>query len=390
MTFSGFLVQLLNGLSGASSLFLVGAGLSLIFGVTRIVNFAYQAPDSTRICTDGMRTTSLAFLLVGIAVSSTGCSLVGIRPVGAGSSGIQIPAIFDHDRIVVVAPSVAHPAMRFYADSGGGYNAVDEAAAKRLDLKVIGTLPAEGDGVGFPLVAFPDAMIRAGIPPSRLDGPFVGGLAVVPVQHSSVFTEEGNDGFLGGRWFDGHAWEIDYVHRTLRLLQRVAPPERAHRVALNFQTGENALRTTGFARLEIVVAGEPLQMLFDTGARATLAAGAAAVLDRPVGTRVGTSFITRSVFERWAARHPDWRVIRDGDRVIDGSLPMIEVPHISIGGLTTGPVWFTQRRDDDFRVFMSSMMDAPIDGAIGGSALRLLRITIDYPAAVAYFEAPAP
>ncbi len=41
MGFSGFLVQLLNGLAGASSLFLVAAGLSLIFGVTRIVNFAH-------------------------------------------------------------------------------------------------------------------------------------------------------------------------------------------------------------------------------------------------------------------------------------------------------------------------------------------------------------
>jgi len=41
MTLSGFLVQLLNGLAGASSLFLVAAGLSLIFGVTRIVNFAH-------------------------------------------------------------------------------------------------------------------------------------------------------------------------------------------------------------------------------------------------------------------------------------------------------------------------------------------------------------
>ncbi|MGE0311078.1 MAG: ABC transporter permease [Lautropia sp.] len=38
---SGFVVQLLNGLAGASSLFLVAAGLSLIFGVTRIVNFAH-------------------------------------------------------------------------------------------------------------------------------------------------------------------------------------------------------------------------------------------------------------------------------------------------------------------------------------------------------------
>ena len=41
MTLNAFLVQLLNGLAGASSLFLVAAGLSLIFGVTRIVNFAH-------------------------------------------------------------------------------------------------------------------------------------------------------------------------------------------------------------------------------------------------------------------------------------------------------------------------------------------------------------
>ncbi|SFM27544.1 ABC transporter permease [Variovorax sp. OV329] len=41
MSFSGFIVQLLNGLAGASSMFLVAAGLSLIFGVTRIVNFAH-------------------------------------------------------------------------------------------------------------------------------------------------------------------------------------------------------------------------------------------------------------------------------------------------------------------------------------------------------------
>ncbi len=41
MGLSAFFVQLLNGLAGASSLFLVAAGLSLIFGVTRIVNFAH-------------------------------------------------------------------------------------------------------------------------------------------------------------------------------------------------------------------------------------------------------------------------------------------------------------------------------------------------------------
>jgi len=41
VTFASILIQLLNGLAAASSLFLVSAGLSLIFGVTRIVNFAH-------------------------------------------------------------------------------------------------------------------------------------------------------------------------------------------------------------------------------------------------------------------------------------------------------------------------------------------------------------
>ncbi|MFA5522012.1 MAG: ABC transporter permease [Castellaniella sp.] len=41
MMFSGWVVQFLNGLADASSLFLVALGLSLIFGVTRVVNFAH-------------------------------------------------------------------------------------------------------------------------------------------------------------------------------------------------------------------------------------------------------------------------------------------------------------------------------------------------------------
>jgi branched-chain amino acid transport system permease protein len=39
--FASFAVQILNGLAGASTLFLIAVGLSLIFGVTRIVNFAH-------------------------------------------------------------------------------------------------------------------------------------------------------------------------------------------------------------------------------------------------------------------------------------------------------------------------------------------------------------
>ncbi len=41
MSLASLAVQLLNGLASASSLFLVAAGLTLIFGVTRVVNFAH-------------------------------------------------------------------------------------------------------------------------------------------------------------------------------------------------------------------------------------------------------------------------------------------------------------------------------------------------------------
>lgn len=41
MTLASLFAQLLNGLAGAASLFLVAAGLTLIFGVTRVVNFAH-------------------------------------------------------------------------------------------------------------------------------------------------------------------------------------------------------------------------------------------------------------------------------------------------------------------------------------------------------------
>ncbi len=60
MSFSGLIVQLLNGLASASSLFLVAAGLSLIFGVTRIVNFAHGS-----------------FFMVGIYIAYTLAERIG-------------------------------------------------------------------------------------------------------------------------------------------------------------------------------------------------------------------------------------------------------------------------------------------------------------------------
>ena len=77
---SAFVIQLLNGLAGASSLFLVAAGLSLIFGVTRIVNFAhgslymlgvYVAYSADRERSGGARSASgAAWSLAALAVGA--------------------------------------------------------------------------------------------------------------------------------------------------------------------------------------------------------------------------------------------------------------------------------------------------------------------------------
>lgn len=68
--------------------------------------------------------------------------------------------------------------------------------------------------------------------------------------------------------------------------------------------------------------------------------------------------------------------------------PMIRVPSVTVAGHTVGPVWFAQRPDSNFRKMMPELMDKPIEGALGGSALQYFRVVIDYPGAAAYFSVP--
>lgn len=78
MELSGLVVQVLNGFAEASSLFLIAAGLSLIFGVTRIVNFAHGS-----------------FFMIGAYVAYTVVDAMGdplwfwpALLIGAGAAGL--------------------------------------------------------------------------------------------------------------------------------------------------------------------------------------------------------------------------------------------------------------------------------------------------------------
>ncbi len=289
----------------------------------------------------------------------------------------RVPASFENDR-VWVTPSVGGRTLRFYTDTGGGWNAISERAVQESALHdTIEQIQVDGrDARLIPFPAFdPDRSIPKP-PPYFMDGR----LMIGPDTHMM-----GSDGFLGGRWFADGIWDFDYPRRTLhRLASFAAAQDDPARVPLGFQVDDAGNRTMHFPSMSITVDGEVLDVLLDTGATATLTETSGPVFGLPAGTGVGTSFIEQDVFERWTRAHPDWRVVEQADQLRTAQR-MIEVPQVQIAGQRVGPVWFAERPNGAFGKYMASMMDRPTHGAIGGSALRYFRVVIDYPSAAAYF-----
>jgi hypothetical protein len=312
-----------------------------------------------------MRPWLLSFALLGIAL-----------PCAAQT----LPAEFDHDRIRLLVHADDGSTLRFYTDSGGGFNAIAQPVADRL--KLASTTRAEGDGMSFPLVDYPAFMTKSGVPAPLDDAWQHGKLAV-----AAPAMILANDGFLGSRWFAGRVWRIDYGRHEMALLHDATPDAQDHEIPLGFPTSPDGARLGNFARVTVTIDGQPLDMLLDTGATITTTAESAPAFHVEPGAEVGGGFITKTLLEGWHAKHPDWRVIEEGDSFQGHALPLIEVPRVSIAGFTVGPVWFAQRPDAKLTERMSSMMDKQVFGAFGGSGLRYFRIVLDYPRARAWFSA---
>lgn len=299
----------------------------------------------------------------------------------AADGGQRLPAQFVHDRIILEVLAPDGRPLRFYTDTGGGPSSISSDAAIAMGMAETDRVSA--DGGEYRVTNFPDWLERAGIPRPTPDRWPAGRLILLD---SARFASVAWEGSLGARWFAERVWAIDYPKQTFHLLPAGSElGKEGKRAELGFRIGEAGKPMVDFPRITIEVDGESFDMLLDTGATAQLTAASGAVHDVPEGTEVAASYITRSVFERWAANHPDWKVTEDADMAYGKTYPMIEVPRVTIAGLEAGPVWFYQRPDPNFRQWMSSMMDRPIEGAIGGSALKYFRVVLDYPASAAYF-----
>ena len=107
--------QFLTGLANAAALFLVASGLSLIFGVTRIVNFAhgsfYMLGAFIGIYLMEILPGAVGFwgaiLLTGIAVGLIGAfvEMVVLRPIYRAPELFQLVATFG---VILVTVSYTH------------------------------------------------------------------------------------------------------------------------------------------------------------------------------------------------------------------------------------------------------------------------------------------
>lgn len=299
-------------------------------------------------------------------------ALIAACPSTDAATRETVPAEFVHAQ-VWVTPTHHGRTLRLFTDTGGGWNAISGSVATWLALP-----SARIDG--HHVASWPGFEPDAIPPPPRhfLDG------KLVVADPAELF---GADGFLGGRWFADGVWEFDYPKARLRRLRDFRPePNHPHRVELGFQTDASGRRTMHFPSIEVTIDGETLPMLYDSGATATLTESSAPQFDLAAGTNIGTSFIEREVFERWATTHPDWKIIESADRKGSQLRRMVQVPTVFVAGHVVGPVWFSEQPSGAFQKYMAQMMDRPTWGALGGSALKYFRVVLDYPDGAAYFH----
>ncbi|MEO0472667.1 MAG: hypothetical protein AAF206_23830 [Bacteroidota bacterium] len=283
-----------------------------------------------------------------------------------------VQARFEGDLIWLDIPSKNGEKTTLFTDTGGG-NFLHPPAVEKLEVKLS---RIKQGGETTQLADVGPLFEQLSIPPP------IGGLYVLDQEARFGIT----DGMLGSRWFGDKIWRLDYGAGKLSQIDTIrwAQLDPNHVVRLGFQRNMQGLHLSHFPRIPIVVEGDTIHMLFDTGASTRLSDAHFQELNDGLPQQRAVSFIIDSLFRQWQNAHPDWRVLAGGDGFFDQD--MIEVPGIQIGGHQIGPVWFARRDDQNFTEYMSQWMDQPIVGALGGSAFRYLDILLDYRTELAYFQ----
>ncbi|AGC46760.1 hypothetical protein MYSTI_05482 [Myxococcus stipitatus DSM 14675] len=304
-------------------------------------------------------------------------------PAGKPSSqpsggGVSLPVLFN-DNLFIVQPTTREGmTLALFTATGGGLF-IQQESATQLGLE---RTSKDLTGAGATdWVRLPDFQPGAWIPAPEM------GEGLLPVAPMPIQEGTFGDGVLGSPWFSGRVWTFDYPGEKLWLRAAGDLPvvEARHRVSLGFRSAYARDAAPQHPRIQVRVDGEVLDLVLDTGSVVWLSESARKALADERTTGRAASVISHSLYERWHQRHPDWRVIEEGDANVPGAV-LIEVPRIELAGHEVGPVWFATRHDETFTQYSELFMDKPVAGALGGNALKFFRVTLDYVQAVAVFE----
>jgi hypothetical protein len=301
----------------------------------------------------------------------------------AATTAQTVPTQYEAGHFYATPQTADGQSLHLLVDTGGGGAAgmywITAGTARRLHLQVAPCAEDASIKVSPPPAFKPGA----GLPVPQ--GSCGGSVMVNEVPHE----ERGEDGQVGASYLGTRVWTFDYPARRLVAEgEHWTPAASAHHTPLGFrhETGGPALY---FPRIVVRIDGQPVDFLLDTGATSHPTAEGKRIAGTATARGRGvTSYITTSMLERWHAAHPDWRVVSQGDDLFGPShvMRLIEVPTLVIAGWTVGPVWFTERPDNNFHKYMAQMMDKPPEGAIGGNVFDHFRMTLDYPHAIAWFD----
>lgn len=305
---------------------------------------------------------------------------------------VLLPSKFIHgERFYIKLATASKDTLLGFGDTGGGFTAIypDVLDSLKLTPYIKQTVV---DSMPFSYIAFSDVVKDPHIPAMALSPSSPIPMPVFDIPSKEIMMGEMSfvrrlipqDAFLGQFFFVGKAWTFDYPHQQIWVNTAIplADSGAAHVVRLGFKKNAAGQKLFGHPSMQIKIDGETIDVLFDSGASLLLSTNGKQALNTTEGA-LGGSFIAKSIFDVWHTKHPDWKTVDKGE--ITGA-SLILVPAVTIGNQTVGPVWFAVRPDAAWSVGMIRSMDKIVHGAIGGSAFKYLKVTIDYNHELARFE----
>lgn len=318
-----------------------------------------------------------------LVISALAAAPAGVH--GGTTPRQLVPTTYEAGHFYAMGTTVEGKTLRLLVDSGGaggsGLYVVDPNAVARLGLKSSRCIL---DGEKLDVVTTISFLPGKGWPKSG-DTPCAATALVV----QGIGKSSRADGIIGAGYMPRHTWTFDYPAKKLWLEPADWKPRAGmHRITLGYQHNSAGGWATGFARLRVHVAGQPVDLLLDTGATGKPTAATHAPTVEGFGV---TSYITTHVLEQWHRQHPDWRVVEAGDDLFGSrnATRTIEVPSLQVAGWIIGPVWFTERANGNFDEGLSSYTDKQVQGAAGANIFRHFVMTIDYPHGAAWFACAA-